>query len=85
MTKLELEKILNLYQDTENTIRYLDNKFGICLFHSNQNNFYNNYNLLIRKLLEQIFTLEQVDLIEYYIFNENNLTFDELYKKLNHE
>lgn len=83
MTKTELQYILNLYQDAENVVRHLDIDFGICLWNSKKENFYNKYNLIIRKLFEQIYSIEICDLIESYLFDNINMTFDELYNIIN--
>lgn len=83
MTRKELEKHIKLYKETENIIFELDNKYGINVWNSNIPNFYNNYNLLIHNLIVGIFGEENAELIEEYIFEQNNLTFDELCNHLN--
>ena len=85
MNKEELRKIVELYKSTENDVRKLDSEYGICLFHSSGSNFYNNYNSIIRKLFEGLFSSECVDLIENYIFDDTSLTFDELYNIIANE
>lgn len=83
MTKKELEKHIKLYKDTENAIFELDKQFGINIWDSAKPNFYNNFNLIIHNLLVNIFDDKKVELLEEYIFEQNNLSFDELCNKLN--
>lgn len=86
MTKKQtLYKILNIYQDAEDTIRHLDKEFGICLYDSNTESFYHKYNYIIRKLFEQLYGNEKADLIESYVFDDTNMTFDQLYNILENE
>jgi len=83
MTKKELEKHIKLYKDTEQTVFELDKQFGINIWNSSTTNFYNNYNLIIHNLLVSIFDDKKVELLEEYIFEQNNLSFNELCNKLN--
>lgn len=86
MTKKQtLYKILNTYQDAEDIIRHLDKEFGIRLYDSNTESFYHKYNYIIRKLFEQLYGDDKADLIESYIFDDNNMTFDQLYNMLENE
>lgn len=85
MTKEELKKILDSYQAAETEVMKLDSEFGICLYNSRDENFYNRYNYVIRKLFEEIYGSEKTDLIESYIFDEIDLSFDNLFKMLNNE
>ena len=78
MNKMQLLKHIELFRQTEGIIQELDSKFGINIWDSKIPNFYNNYNLLIHNLLSVIFEENQVNLIEEFIFDETNLTFDEL-------
>ena len=82
MKKQELKTILDTYREAENQVRLLDMDFGICLYNSNKESFYHNYNYIIRKLFEQIFTNEQCDLIETFLFEECDLTFEGLCDRL---
>lgn len=86
MTKKQtLYKILNTYQDAEDIIRHLDKEFGICLYDSNMGSFYHKYNYIIRKLFEQLYGSDKADLIESYVFDDTNMTFDQLYNMLENE
>lgn len=83
MTRDELQKHINLYRNTEYLVLELKNKYGIDIQNSSTPNIYNNYNLLIHNLLVSIFGDLNVDLIEEYIFNQIDISFEELCKKLN--
>lgn len=83
ITKEELKKILDSYQAAE--VMKLDSEFGICLYNSRDENFYNRYNYVIRKLFEEIYGSEKTDFIESYAFDEIDLSFDNLFKMLNDE
>lgn len=83
MTRDELEKHIKLYKNTEDTVFELDEKYGINIWGSLNPNIYNNYNLLIHNLLVDIFGDEKTDLIESYIFEEIDITFEQLCEKLN--
>lgn len=86
MTKKQtLYKILSTYQGAEDIVRHLDKEFGICLYDSNVESFYHKYNYIIRKLFEQLYGDEKADLIESYVFDNNNMTFEELYYILENE
>lgn len=78
MTRDELQKHIKLYRNTEDTVFELDEKYGINIWNSKNPNIYNNYNLLIHNLLVQIFGEDNTELIESYIFEETNLTFEQL-------
>lgn len=83
MTRDELYKHIKLYKKTEQIIFELGNKYGIEVWNSKYPNFYNNYNLLIHNLLVSIFGEENTNLIEEYIFEQTDISFDELCKILN--
>lgn len=83
MNKEKLKEILNLYKSTENSITKLNDEFGICLWNAKNNNFYNNYNFIIHKLFIEIFSEDKVNLIESYLFDETDMSFDELYNLIN--
>lgn len=83
MTKKDLENIICKYNSAESEVVELDSRFGICLYNSSSENFYNKYNYVIFKLFEHMFGNEGRELIEEYLFEVTNLTFDELCEKLN--
>lgn len=85
ITKNEFKKILDSYQAAENQVTQLVNEFGIILYNSPDENFYNRYNYVIRKLFENLFGDIKADLIESYIFDETDLTFDKLWELLTNE
>jgi len=78
MTRSELQKHIDLYKKTENIISELDEKYGINFWDSATPNFYNNYNLLIHNLLVNIFGEANTCTIEEYVFDQLNISFDEL-------
>lgn len=78
MTRDELQKHIELYRNTEDIVFELDEKYGINIWNSKNPNIYNSYNLLIHNLLVQIFGEDNTELIENYIFEETNLTFEQL-------
>lgn len=85
ITKNEFKKILDSYQAAENQVMQLDSEFGITLYKSSDENFYNRYNYVIRKLFENLFGDIKADLIESYIFDVTDLTFDKLWELLINE
>ncbi len=82
MNKQRLLEHIKLYRDTENIIHTLDTEYGIQVWDSLKPNFYNNYNLIIHKLLVDIFGEDETTLLEDYIFGESRITFEELCKIL---
>lgn len=82
MNKENLKKIFDKYQSAESDILELDKRFGISVFNSKNENFYNKYNYIIFKLFEYIFGNDGRELIENYIFDELDMPFEELYKNL---
>ena len=82
MNKDELKNIIEKYREVEDDVSKLDNEFGICIWNSKKENFYNKYNYIIFKLLENIYTPEKRELLEEYIFNQVEMTFDDLYNYL---
>lgn len=82
MTRDELYKHIELYKKTEQIIFELSEKYGIEVWNSKCPNFYNNYNLLIHNLLVSIFGENNTNLIEEYIFEQTDMSFDELCKIL---
>lgn len=83
MNKKQFKVILDKYSKAENIITQLDGEFGINLYYSSRENFYNLYNYIIFKLFEQLYGEYGRELIENYLFEETNITFDELCIKLN--
>lgn len=82
MTKEHLKKILDKYKNAENEVVELDNKFGIQIWNSRTENFYNKFNYVIFELISILFTEQGRELIENYLFDQINITFDELYETL---
>ena len=86
MTREELRNIVEKYKEAENQVSEMDSKYGICIWNSRQENFYNKYNYVIFKLLEEIYGIEKEQLLEEYIFEQTvGMTFDELYNYLENE
>lgn len=83
MNKTKLKKLIDKYRAAEDEIIRLDSTFGICLYNSKNENFYNKYNFIIRKLFDALFGFENSEVLEDYIFEESDITFDELCVKLN--
>lgn len=82
MTKENLKLLLDKYKESEQEVFDLDNKFGICIWNSKHENFYNKFNYIIFKLLEDMFTTDGASLIENYLFQQIDITFDELWECL---
>lgn len=82
MNKDELKNIIEKYREVEKDVSKLDDEFGICIWNSRKENFYNKYNYIIFKLLENIYTPEKKELLEEYIFEQVEMTFDDLYNYL---
>lgn len=82
MSKDELKNIIEKYKEVEDDVSKLDNEFGICFWNSKKENFYNKYNYIIFKLLEYIYTPEKKELLEEYIFDQVEMSFDDLYNYL---
>ena len=83
MEKETLHNIIDKYREAENIITELDGTFGITLWNSKNENFYNKYNYVIFKLFEELFGEKKREILEEYIFEQNDMTFDELFKYLN--
>lgn len=83
MNQTKLKKIIDKYRAAEDEIIKLDSTFGICLYNSKNENFYNKYNFIIHKLFEAFFGFENTELLEDYIFENTDITFEELCKILN--
>lgn len=82
MSKDELKNIIEKYREAEDDVLKLDDEFGIRIWNSEKENFYNKYNYIIFKLLENIYTPEKRELLEEYIFDQVEMTFDDLYNYL---
>jgi hypothetical protein len=82
MTKEQLKEIIDKYISAEAEVMDLDSKFGIQIWNSRNENFYNRFNFVIFKLFEHIFTPEGIALLEDYIFEQTNITYDELWDTL---
>jgi len=82
MKKQHVKKILDRYISAEKEITDLDDKFGIRIWDSRNENFYNKFNYVIFELLDMVFTEKGRMLIEDYVFNQTNITFDELWERL---
>lgn len=82
MTKKELKILLDKCVESHNDVMNLNKTFGINIFMSMKENFYNKYNYVIYKLFEHIFGDFGRELIEEYVFDDG-ITFVELCEKLN--
>lgn len=82
MSKDELKNIIEKYREAEDDVLKLDDEFGIRIWNSEKENFYNKHNYIIFKLLENIYTPEKRELLEEYIFDQVEMTFDDLYNYL---
>lgn len=83
MKKDELNKLIELYKKAESQVQDLDSAFGVNIWNSRNENFYNIYNKIIFKLFEHIYGVEKEQLLEEYIFKQiENFTFDDLYNYL---
>ena len=81
MNKKQLENYIVLYNNVEKEYKkFKESHFQVAL---QTNKFYESYNYIIHKLLEYEFGYNNTDLLEHYIWNQIELSFDELCKKLN--
>lgn len=78
MTRDKLQEFIKLYKETEKSVTELDDKFGINIWNSRNPNFYNNYNLIIRNLLIDIFDEKKIEVLEDYLFDQIKISFNEL-------
>ena len=83
MTKEHLKKLIDKYQFAEKQISDLDMNYGICLWNSSRENFYNAYNYIIFDLFGQLYGEQNKQLLEDFIFQQTDMTFDELYEAIN--
>lgn len=81
MNKEFLKKILDKYIEAENEVSELDKQFGIEIWNSGKENFYNKFNRVIFDMFEYAFGPINKELIEMAIF-EQNMTFDELWQAI---
>ena len=77
MDKELLRTIIDKYQKAEESVSKLDREFGINIWNSANENFYNKYNYIIFKLFNEIYGDSKRELIEDYIFKQVDMTFDE--------
>lgn len=82
MNKKQLKVLLDKCVEAHNDTMNLNKQYGINIFMSTKENFYNKYNYLVYTLFEHLFGPEGRDLIEEYVFDES-ITFMELCEKLN--
>ena len=47
MTKENLKKIVEKYREAEAQVSEMDSKYGICIWNSRSENFYNKYNYVL--------------------------------------
>lgn len=85
MDKSKLKLIIDKYKSAESEISELDSKYGICIYNARNENFFNKYNDIIFRLIEDIVGYENKCLIEEYIFEQTDMTFDELCNILGYE
>lgn len=78
MTKDKLKLIIDKYVEAERQVSMMDHDYGITIWNSKRENFYNKYNFIIFKLFEDIFGTKGKDLLEDYIFEQIEMDFDEL-------
>jgi hypothetical protein len=83
MTKETLTHIIEKYKEAEEQVCEIDDKYGIRIWNSARENFYNKYNYIIFKLFEELYGTNKTELLEEYIFEQiSEMTFDELYDYL---
>lgn len=83
MLKENLKKILDCYKKAEKSVTKLDEDYGIRIWDAKNENFYNQYNYIIFSLFQELFGEENRYLIEDYLFEQKDISFDDLYKILN--
>ena len=83
MLKENLKKILDCYKKAEKSVTKLDEDYGIRIWDAKNENFYNQYNCIIFSLFQELFGEENRYLIEDYLFEQKDISFDDLYKILN--
>ena len=83
MLKENLKKILDCYKKAEKSVTKLDEDYGIRIWDAKNANFYNQYNYIIFSLFQELFGEENRYLIEDYLFEQKDISFDDLYKILN--
>lgn len=80
--KQQLKDLIDKYRSAEKDVQNMDSLFGIQIWNSRNENFYNKYNFIITKLFESLFTPAGVALLEDYIWEQTDITFDELWETL---
>lgn len=83
MNKKQFKDILEQYIKAEQEVYSLDYDHGIIIYDTDVNNFYHAFRNIIFTLFEAVFGQDGRGQIEYYLFQENDMSFDELCKKLN--
>ena len=83
MNKQKFKDLIQLYINTENIIKELDTKYGIRIWDSKNPNFYNNYHLMIHNLFVEIFGGLNTDVLEDYLWEQTDISFDKLCDILN--
>lgn len=78
INKETFKAIIDKYSEAEEIISQLDNDYGINLWDSSNENFYNKYNYCIFELLQSIFGEDGRMLIEDYLFGGLDATFDDI-------
>lgn len=81
MTKKELRVLLDKCVEAHNETNELNKNYGVCLWGSAKENFFNKYNYVIYKLFEHMFGEFGRELVEEYVFDDG-ITFVELCEKL---
>lgn len=87
ISKEGIKKILELWAETEKLVFKLTSEFGINIWESQNDTIYNKFNLMIRQLLEMMFTSEEVDILEDWTFGyqgieDNRPDFDKIWKNI---
>lgn len=82
VNKDEIKALLENWRKVDNTIIELDTKYGINLWDSYVDNFYSQYNKIIRTFLDLLFNPETADIMEDWTFSETPCDFDELWENL---
>lgn len=87
ISKEGIKKILELWAETEKLVFKLTSEFGINIWESQDDTIYNKFNLMIKQLLEMMFTSEEVDILEDWTFGyqgieDNRPDFDKIWKNI---
>jgi len=76
MTKENFKKILDRYKKADETVNKL-NALGVDIW-SKEGSIYDDFNYIIFKLMGEVFGECNNEIIEDFLFNQTNITFDEL-------